>query len=309
MCYAEHHLKRMLAFSTISHAGVMLIAIGLGGPLAFAAMLVYLLGHAFTKGGLFLTSGILLHRLRAIGERSLFTKGKPLPWTAALWFLGAIGLAAAPPFVLMAGEAGISQASEGVERSWISWICLLGGMLTSAAVLRVGMHTFFRWGTEPITDEAAEVGELPETASGDQKIFWYQYTPAAICIGIPILLLAASPAWLRTLCSAGAIFARQQAMLHLVYTGAPVPAPSAEWFGAFRTSALRGTLALLLAALLACTSVFRWRLKRSLRIGAFLESGFRPLRLMQSGHPGDYVLWLTIGLACIGVANLLLLRR
>jgi multicomponent Na+:H+ antiporter subunit D len=209
----------------------------------------------------------------------------------------------------MAGEAGISQASESAGRPWISWVCLIGGMLTSAAVLRVGMHTFFGWGTEPITDEAAEVGELPETASEDQKIFWHQYAPAAICTGIPVFLLATSPAWLRTLCSAGATFARQQAMLHLVYGGTRLPVQSAEWLGAFRDSALRGALALLLAALLACTSVFRSRLKRILRIGAFLESGFRPLRILQSGHPGDYVLWLTIGLACIGTANLLLLHR
>ena len=309
MCYVEHHLKRMLAFSTISHAGIMLVAIGIGGPLAFAAMLVYLVGHAFTKGGLFLTSGILLHRLRAIGERTLFAKGKILPWTAVLWFLGAVGLAAAPPFLLMAGEAGISQASEGAGQSWTSWICLIGGMLTSAAVLRVGMHTFFGWGTEPISDEAAEVGELPETTIEDRKIFWYQYAPAAICTGVPILLLAASPAWLKHLCGAGAVFARQQTMLHLVYTGIPVPSQSPEWFEAFGGSAMRGTLAFLLAALLACTSVFRSRLKRILRIGAFAESGFRSLRSLQSGHPGEYVLWLTIGLACIGVADLLLLGQ
>jgi formate hydrogenlyase subunit 3/multisubunit Na+/H+ antiporter MnhD subunit len=91
-------------------------------------LLIYLVGHAFTKGGLFLTSGILLHRLRAIGERSLFTKGKALPWTATLWFLGAVGLAAAPPFLLMVGEAGISQAAEQFGRSWISWIGVIGGV-------------------------------------------------------------------------------------------------------------------------------------------------------------------------------------
>ena len=48
----------------------------------------------FIKAGLFLTSGILLHRLRAIGERSLFGKGKNLTWIAILWFSGALGLAA-----------------------------------------------------------------------------------------------------------------------------------------------------------------------------------------------------------------------
>lgn len=49
MCYAEHHLKRMLAFSTICHAGIMLLALALGGPLAFAAMMVYLVAHAFME--------------------------------------------------------------------------------------------------------------------------------------------------------------------------------------------------------------------------------------------------------------------
>ena len=307
MCYAEHHLKRMLAFSTICHSGIMLLAIALGGPLAFAAMLVYLVGHAFVKGSLFLTSGILLHRLRAIGERSLFAKGKMLRWTAALWFLGALGLAAAPPFLLMAGEAGISKAAEQMSLTWISGICMLGGMLTSAATLRIGMHTFFGWGTEPITDEAAEVGELPETASEDQHIFSHQFVPAAISISIPIALLLA-PNWLGVFRNASAVFTRQSAMLHLIYLGGPVTGQLPAWSEALGSSAARGTIAFFLAILLACTSVFRVRLKRFFRIGPFLESGLRPLRLMQSGHPGDYVLWLTIGLAVIGMASVVLLR-
>jgi multicomponent Na+:H+ antiporter subunit D len=307
MCYAEHHLKRMLAFSTICHAGIMLLAIGLGGSLAFAGMMVYLVAHAFIKGGLFFTSGLLLHRVRAIGERALFAKGKALPWTAALWFLGAIGLAAAPPFLLMSGEAGISSAAEEMGKPWISWICLFGGMLTAGAVLRIGMHTFFGWGTEPATDEAAEVGELPETASEDRRTFWYQFLPAAVCIAIPIILPAV-PAWQGILRDACAAFSSQAAMLHLVYTGGSVTEHLPDWSAALGASALRGVFAFVLAVLLACTSVFRSRIKRSFRLGAFLELGIRPLRVFQSGHPGDYVLWLTIGLASLSAASVLLLR-
>jgi multicomponent Na+:H+ antiporter subunit D len=309
MCYAEHHLKRMLAFSTIAHSGIMLLALGVGGPVAFAGMMVYLVGHAFTKGGLFLTSGIVLHRLRAIGERSLFAKGRTLPWTAALWFLGAFGLAAAPPTLLMAGEAAISNAAESMSCGWLSWVCLLGGLLTSAAVLRVGMHTFLGWGTEPISDEAAEIGELPETASEDTRTCWHQYAPAAVCTAIPILLFVTSRVWLKTLCDAAAAFAQRSAILHLVYTGIPTAVHSPDWFEAFKGSAVRGSLAFLLGLLLACTSVFRSRLQRNLRIGAFLESGIRPLRSLQSGHPGDYVLWLTVGVASIGAIDLLCLLR
>jgi len=307
MCYAEHHLKRMLAFSTICHSGIMLFAIALGGPLAFAAMLIYLLAHAFIKAGLFLTTGILLHRLRAIGERSLFAKGKTLRWTAALWFLGSFGLAAAPFFLTAAGEAGISHAAEQTGNSWISWLCFVGGALTSAAVLRVGMHIFFGWGSEPITDQTAEVGELPETAEEDQRIFWYQYAPAAISILIPILLVAFA-GWMHMVEDASVSFTQQAATLHLIYSGRSMQVGGVNWMAALQDSGLRGLFAWALGFVLACTSVFRVSLTRRLRIGAFLESGFSPLRAMQSGHPGDYVLWLTIGLASFGASALMLLR-
>ncbi|HEX3892523.1 MAG TPA: proton-conducting transporter membrane subunit [Terracidiphilus sp.] len=307
MCYAEHHLKRMLAFSTISHSGIMLLALAMGTPLGFAAMMTYLIAHAFIKSSLFFCCGILLHRLRAVGERTLFAKGKTLHWTAGVWFLGAFGLAAAPPFLTMMGEAGISKAAEDLGLSWLSWVCFFGGVFTSAAVLRVGMHTFLGWGTEPITDEAAEIGELPETPGEDQRIFWYQYVPAAVMIAVPIFLVA-EPRWLAVLRDASAAFTQQSAMLHLVYTGTSVEAHLPAWTEALLSSSIRGIGAFVVAGCLACTSVFRLKLRRWFRVGAFLESGIRPLRAMQSGHPGDYVLWLTIGLACVSGAAMVWLR-
>jgi multicomponent Na+:H+ antiporter subunit D len=305
MCYAEHHLKRMLAFSTICHAGIMLTALGLGGPLAFAAMMVYLAAHAFIKGGLFLGAGIVLHRLRAIGERSLFGKGKTMRWTALLWFSGALGLASAPPYLSMLAEGGISKAAEDVGMHFVPWFCLIGGAITSAAILRVGMHTFFGWGTKPITDEAAEVGELPETASEDQRISWSQYFPAAVCITVPVLFLFESK-WLPALRDAGATFASRAEMLDLTYNGSVMYTKLAPW--PLALAAFHGSLAFALAVLLAGTSVFRTRLPRPLRIGAFVESGIPLLRAMQSGHPGDYVFWITVGLAIFGSAALILLR-
>ena len=127
MCYSEHHLKRLLAFSTVCHASLMLLAFAMLGPLAIAAMLTYLLGHALIKSGLFFVSGMMLHRLRSINERILFGKGVKLRWTAGLWFLGAIGLAAAPPFSLMLGELE--------PREPLSWrVCMESGSCLYLAV-------------------------------------------------------------------------------------------------------------------------------------------------------------------------------
>jgi hypothetical protein len=94
----------------------------------------------------------------------------------------------------------------------------------------------------------------------------------------------------------------------LIYLGDTVTGQLPAWSESLKASALRGAVAFFLAILLACTSVFRLRLKRIFRLGPFLESGIRPLRAMQSGHPGDYVLWLTIGLAVIGTTSVILLR-
>ncbi len=105
MCYAEHHLKRLLAFSTISHSGLMLAGFALLTPKALGGFLVYALSHGFIKGGLFLCTGIVLHRLHRVGEDHLHGCGRGMWATAALLLLGAWGLAGAWPFGTMLGES------------------------------------------------------------------------------------------------------------------------------------------------------------------------------------------------------------
>ncbi len=307
MCYAEHHLKRLLAFSTICHAGMMLMAMAIGGRLAVAAMLTYILGHALVKSGLFFTSGILLHRLRSISERTLFRRGMKLPWIALLWFLGGAGLAAAPGFCTMLAEAGVARAEEQAGLHGISYLFMVGGLLTGAAVFRVGMHTFLGWGEQPLTDRAAEIGELPETGPEEQRLFWWLVVPPAVCIGGAIVLTFV-PGWLPILRDAAANLVNQPAYLHVVYTGQNVAITQPSWSEALPGAVLRGGVALVLACLLALSSVFRSRISRVLRIGARMEGSLRVLRAWQSGHPGDYVLWLTAGVTVFGFAAMIFLR-
>ena len=307
MCYAEHHLKRMLAFSTISHAGMMLVAMALQGPLAIAAMLTYLLAHALVKSGLFFVTGIILHRLRSISEKALFGRGTHLRGTAVLWFAFGLGLAAAPPLLTSVAEAGMSHAAEDAGFSGLTWLFMFAGMVTAAAVFRVGARVFFGWGDTPPTDAAAEVGELPETPMRDRTAAPYHYVPPLVTLSLAIIL-ATMRGWLPVLQSAAAALASQSAYLHTVYAGTGVRVGGPEWAAALHAAFARGLITSLLAAALAATSVFRHHLPAPLRIGAKLEGGFRPLRAMQSGHPGDYVFWITAGLTTFAAAALLLLR-
>ena len=312
MCYAEHHIKRILAFSTIAHAGLMLtaIAIAAGGPatLATAGFLTYLVGHAFVKSALFFLAGVLLHRLRTASEPVLFGKGLQLRFTAALWFLGGLGLGASPGFATMNGEALISNAAESNGIHWISHAFMLAGILTSAAVFRVGFHTFFGWGSKPISDEASRVDELPEDDENDDRTFWYQILPPIFCIAAAVAL-AFLPHLTPQVIKAANRLTFQPAYLHTVYSGdTPFVMLPAGLNLDLKASAVRGCIASILALLLAFTSVFRERLPRILRFGDFLEGPLVSLRAVQSGLVGDYVLWLTIGTSVLGAAYIFLLR-
>src|SRR6185312_15906848 len=112
MCFAQHHLKRILAFSTASHAGAMLLGIAIGTPAAVTGWLLYLFSHAMAKGGLFFLAGILLHRLRSMSEPALHARGRPLKFTGLLWLAGGFALAGFPPFGIGDGEALIAAAAE-----------------------------------------------------------------------------------------------------------------------------------------------------------------------------------------------------
>ena len=77
-CFRERHLKRLLAFSTISHAGMFLAGFALLTPLGLAGAALYVAGHAFVKGALFLGAGIVLAPA-AFGERDLAARPRQAP--------------------------------------------------------------------------------------------------------------------------------------------------------------------------------------------------------------------------------------
>ncbi len=93
-------LKRMLAFSTVSQIGYMMMGIGIGTPLAITAGLLHCLNHGFFKGGLFLNAGAVQH---AAGTRDMNELGglaQRMPRTTLWWLIGVASMMGIP---LMSG--------------------------------------------------------------------------------------------------------------------------------------------------------------------------------------------------------------
>jgi NADH-quinone oxidoreductase subunit L len=95
MAVVHPDIKRVIAYSTISQLGYMVMAVGAG----FAMVgLYHLFTHAFFKALLFLAAGSVIH---AVGSQDLFKMGglkKPMKVTAAAFFIGALSLSGIPPF-------------------------------------------------------------------------------------------------------------------------------------------------------------------------------------------------------------------
>jgi multicomponent Na+:H+ antiporter subunit A len=128
-------LKRMLAFSTVSQIGYMMMGIGIGTPLAIAAGLLHCLNHGFFKGGLFLTAGSVQH---ASGTRDMNKLGGlagKMPETTLSWLIGAGSMAGVP---LMSGFASKWMLyAAALQAGWavpamVAWAVSLGTVFLCA---------------------------------------------------------------------------------------------------------------------------------------------------------------------------------
>ncbi len=100
----QGNLKRLLAYSSVEHMGILAIGVSFGAPIAFAGVLLHVLAHAAAKSNAFFGAGVLV---RAYGTKEIGRiRGglDRLPWTAPLFLCAILALSAMPPFGLFRSE-------------------------------------------------------------------------------------------------------------------------------------------------------------------------------------------------------------
>jgi hydrogenase-4 component F len=95
--------KRMLAYSSIEHMGILAIATGLGGQ-AIAAAMLHTLCHSLTKASLFFTSGNIYRIFQTKKCAQVQNLKRLLPYTGALWLAGFFAITGSPPFATFLSE-------------------------------------------------------------------------------------------------------------------------------------------------------------------------------------------------------------
>jgi len=115
---AQRDYKRMLAYSSIEHMGLLALGAAAGGPLATAAVLLHMLGHGLAKSTLFVGAG---HVLQATGSsriadvRALASRS---PVLAGCVGAGVLALVGFPPFSLFASEFALARAGFANGLGW-----------------------------------------------------------------------------------------------------------------------------------------------------------------------------------------------
>ncbi len=313
-CFRERHIKRLLAFSTISHAGMFLAGFALLTPLGLAGEAVYVIGHGLVKAALFLCAGILLHRLGSVDESRLHGRARHLRATGAVFTLAAFGLADLPPFATFLGKGYIDDSAAAHGLPEVTAVFVACAILTGGAVLRVAGGVFWGLGDAPSEDaqmarEAAE--ETSETDQGKQR------TPLTMIIPPAVLVAAAAaigviPSLGPAVEAAAVRFEDQPGYIATVLHGAHITHPAAvaaaQPAGITLAAVLTGTGSALGALVLAALALY-WRrlplLRRGYEPGVGLPAA---IRRFQSGVVNDYVTWLVLGLACLGGALALTIR-
>jgi multicomponent Na+:H+ antiporter subunit D len=309
MSFAQQHVKRLLAFSTISHAGIALVGVGLMSRDGLAGAAIYVAGHGLVKAALFVVSGVVLHRTASLDEEYLRGRARSLPFAAVLFAIGGLALAGMPPFGTDLGKGLIEEAAHGDP--WVPWLFGFAGALTGGAVLRATGRMFLGWGPREEdrfpSESYAEGEEERETESG------FDGTPAVLIVPAAVLLAAGLAVGLFPHIAeraqvAAARFqdfgAYGRAVLfgrdHLVSVATHPPAPSGVWSGLATAAA---------AVLLAAATLFRTRMSARFRSRArTLLAPVVGLREAHTGHVGDYVMWFTVGLALLGGFLVLAIR-
>jgi hydrogenase-4 component F len=152
---SQKDYKRLLAYSSIEHMGIMAFGLGIFSPAAIFGVLFHMINHAFTKSMLFLSSGniYLKYETRQISKvRGLL---KTLPFTGPVFLFGILAIAGMPPFSVFFSEIKIIFAAFGSDYTgWAIVFVLLLAVVFAVIAARI-LEMFYR-------DGKAETARLPK---------------------------------------------------------------------------------------------------------------------------------------------------
>ena len=179
---AQADYKRLLAYSSVEHMGILALGVGVGGAATFGAML-HAVNHSVVKAMLFLLAGNILAAYRTKTARDVRGLFRRVPVTGALWVAGLFAIAGSPPFGTFASELLILRGA--LEQGRFAIAALYLALLTVAFVGMAATMTRMAQGEGPSPAMPGAAGEsrlavLPPLALLAASLILGVYLPAGL---------------------------------------------------------------------------------------------------------------------------------
>ncbi|MGU3362941.1 monovalent cation/H+ antiporter subunit A [Methylobacterium sp. M6A4_1b] len=144
----QHDLKGLLAYSTISHLGLITLLLGLDSPLAVVAAIFHTVNHATFKASLFMAAGIIDHETGTRDMRRLSGLWRAMPYTATLAMVAAAAMAGVPLLNgFLSKEMFLAEAVDNAGEHWLNLalpvLATLASAFTMLYSVRFIRQTFF----------------------------------------------------------------------------------------------------------------------------------------------------------------------
>jgi hydrogenase-4 component F len=132
-------LKRLMAYSSVEHMGVIALGFGFGGSLGIAGALYHMLNHSLNKSAMFFGAGAVMRAFQTKRIAGIRHVMRQFPVLGSLWLAGAVAITGAPPFALFLSELAIIRAGLSGGNGFL--IGLMGVLLV---IIFVGFLNHFR---------------------------------------------------------------------------------------------------------------------------------------------------------------------
>lgn len=179
LAITQWDLKRLLAYSSISQIGYIMLGIGIGTPLGLLAALFHLFNHSAFKSLLFLGSGAVEYATGTRDLREMGGLGKRMPVTSTTTLVGSMSVAGIPPFAGFWSKLLIIVAAIQAGHYWLAIIAIAASVLTLSYVMRIMRYGFLG----KLREKWEQVREVPFSMKLSMSLL------ALICIAGGLLLL------------------------------------------------------------------------------------------------------------------------
>jgi hydrogenase-4 component F len=134
--YFQKDMKRMLAYSSVEHMGIVSLSVGFGGFIGLFAALLHIVNHAIAKPLMFFASGTVSQRYETKVMKEIRGVIKTMPVTGALLLVGGLAIAGMPPFNIFLSEFLVMTSGFGSGQFLAGSLMILLLVLVFAGFLR-----------------------------------------------------------------------------------------------------------------------------------------------------------------------------